>query len=350
MFLLAAIIAFAATARADQPTKPESKAQGILSVSDSRLADELEPLVPSKSLKKDAIANVSQDAAWEKYEVARAVGRKYDGGVIVSVESFDERVPAGKLLEKLAAVLEKKLQSLDAAHQQDEERAERLTKEVERIGEELRKQQQALWQLAAIHHVSLYPELAAQMTMQRKAELEQLDAQLDGLKARREVIEKQIAGLSKEVASVAADRQVLKDLLKSVEYRKAIVTNLRAMFDAATITQEKVLEAEDKLAQAEAEVARFRAQAALQAGGARIEELKRRLDDTAIEMAEVSARGAAVQKQFEESLSSSTEVEIKRLEVERLKQDYRDAAEELSKLRTKLKLYIPPQVTLVPLE
>jgi hypothetical protein len=226
-----------------------------------------------------------------------------------------------------------------------------MARELDQVGSELRKQQEALATLATIHRVSLNAELAAQRKMQLEAEHQNFGVQLEGLKARREVIERQIAEIGKKLTEGSgADPAVMKELTNAVEANKKVLLHKEQLFVVKTVGPEEVEVAKVQVALAQAELAKYRRAAADAAGGGRIEELKRRLDDTAIEMAEMMARREAVQKQIEQASSSSADVEIKRLEVEQLKQDYRDAAAELSKLRSKLKLYIPPQVMLVPLE
>jgi chromosome segregation ATPase len=342
-------------AAADEPRKPESTARGILKITadrDSPLNNRFlpVPLVTGKSLLKEAISGVSKEAASEPNEVA-SVEPKLEGGGIttVVVNSYDQRVPADKLLAQLAIVLTKQLRTMEVEQRRDEARADRLARQVEQVAVDLAREHAALANLAALHRVSTNAELNDQKQMRLDAELQSLDVQAEGLKARREVIERQIAKLGDEVASVAADDPVLKELQKSVAYRKGIASALQGRFATGAVQKEKVFDAEDQLAQAEAEVARFRAQAAQRAGGGRIKELKGRLDDTAIELAEISARRDAVKKQLEQASHASGQVEIKRLDVERLKQDYRDASDELSKLRMKLTLYFPPEVLLVPL-
>jgi hypothetical protein len=196
------------------------------------------PLVTSKPLVKEAIANVSKDAAAEKYEVAR-VGAKYEDGLIVTVDSLDPQVPAEKLLEKLANALESHLCGLDSGRRRDELQAELMAKEVEQISQELRKEQEALATLATIHRVSLNPELMVQRRMQLEAEHQNLGVQLEGLKARREVIEKQIAQLAGEVAKAAANDEVLKQLEKSVALRKHARDAVRRSLGEQVLTEDK---------------------------------------------------------------------------------------------------------------
>jgi hypothetical protein len=341
-------------AAADQPTKPESSATGILKITadrDSILVNVAVPLLSTKPLLKEAISNVSKEAALELYQVA-SVETKYDGGgITVTANSFDERVPADKLLAKLADALSVKLRGMDVEHLRDETRTDRLALEVERIAKNLVVEHDALANLAAIHRVSTNVELNDQKQMRLDAELQSLDVQTQGLHARQKVLEAQIAELAKKItAGGGADPDVLRELMKSVEARKRIVEASQAAYDKQSIAVAPLEEAKDALGKAQVELAKYRRAAADAAGGGRIKELKGRLDDTAIELAEISARRDAVQKQLEQASGASAQVEIKRMYVERLRQDYRDASDELSKWRMKLKLYVPPSVQLVPLQ
>ncbi|MEX0676183.1 MAG: hypothetical protein WD063_03865 [Pirellulales bacterium] len=313
-------------------------------------------LLASESLCKEAVATVSADAASEAPKFSDVAKVKFgsgaSGAISITVESYKERVPADKLLAALVEVLNKRVHELAVnEYEADARQLADENKRFERLKEDLNKEHEALLTLAAIHKVEIDSALAAQKRVRIETELQSLDVQLHGLKARQAVIEHQIAQLANVVASAAANDRVLKELEKSVAFRKEIVGTLRAKFATGTVvTQEQVLDAEDQHAQAEAEVAKFRAHAAEQAGGRRIAELKTRLDDTAIELAEIEVKSKVLQEQFEQARNSSGQVMIKRIEVELLEREYRDRAENLSKLRAQMRQLVTPSVTLIPLD
>ena len=194
--------------------EPESTALAIVQIAaqpGSRLGDAnlVRPLLISKILLKEAVAHVSDMAAesTDISEVAK-VECEFDPNLLmhVAVNSYDSRVPADKLLEALVGVLNSRLR--DITGKEYEAAARRLDKEnarVEKLAADLRKQHEALIQLAAIHRVEIDPALAAQKRLRIETEVQSLDVQLQGLKARQEVLQAHIAELGEKVAVDAAD-------------------------------------------------------------------------------------------------------------------------------------------------
>lgn len=358
LFLAITTALLVGVAGAQEGKKAVTSASGVLKITadrDSPLTNGFLalPLVTGKSLLKKAVGQVSGAAAASEPSDVASVEAKLEGGgfTTVVVHSFDSKVPADKLLEALVGVLNSRLR--DITGKEYEAAARRLDKEnarVEKLAADLRKQHEALIQLAAIHRVEIDPALAAQKRLRIEIEVQSLEVQSHGLKARQEVLQAHIAELGEKVAVDAADDAVLKELNKSVELRKGIVHALRGRFVAAETTRDKVLDASDQLAQAEAEVAKFRARAAQEAGGRRIAQLKTRLDDAAIETAEIVAKRKVLQEQFETARNYSSRVAMKRIEIELLEREYRHRAEQLGKLRAQMQLVVPPVVTFIPLD
>jgi hypothetical protein len=88
---------------------------------------------------------------------------------------------------------------------------------------------------------------------------------------------------------------------------------------------------------------------ALDGGGRRISELRQRLEDTEIEIAEMKAEQQALVTTWQEATNAFSEVEFKRIELEILREEYRHRAEAFNKLEARLQQHVPPTVTLLPL-
>jgi hypothetical protein len=273
------------------------------------------------------------------------------GLVWVNVSSYDKRVDAAKLLAAVGATLENRLRELDTDHASQQARMDAQAHQMEKLALTLEKEHQTLGMLASIHKVEIDPALGAQKRLRIETEATSLDAQLQGLKARQAVIEKQIALLG-EVSATSGDPEIVRQLVRSIEARKKIVQFQTAASEAGNVrgSIESLEKAKDELAQAEADLARYRRTAADAAAGGRIAQLKQRLDDTAIEIAETEARREALGKQFEAAAGRSNQVEMKRIALEVLEHEYRREAEELSNLRSDLRRYVSPQVTVIGLQ
>lgn len=367
-------------------TTPTSQVVAALRVSCDRasgLADEelLARLVTSQEVYREAIGNVSKEAAeLPPAEVALVSAQSWDkaygasrgpmsgegsnqrtqlrldrssavGLVSVAVMSLDERVDAKKLLAAIGTALEHRLQALDTDHTLEEYRLRLEKQRVEMLTVQVEKQHQALATLAAIHKVDVDATIGAQKRLHLETELQSLDAQLEGLKARRQVIEHQIAQLAENVSKAVGSAEIVKALEARIDTQRAIFQRIQDANQKVegTFTRPDMDVARAKMLEAEAELAKFRAEAARDAGGGRVAQLKQRLDDTAIEIAELEAKRKALQEQLQAASGSSGQVERKRIELELLERQYRRAAEELSELQSAHMKYFPPQVTVIPL-
>lgn len=361
LLLLIAALVFIGADRA-RAAEVVSTASGLIRVTaghDSPLAHGAFPwvLLASESLCKEAVATVSADAASEAPKFSDVAKVKFppdaSGVMSITVESYKERVPADKLLAALVEVLNKRVRELavneyeaHARHFADE------NKLVERLRGELNKEHEALATLAAIHKVEIDPALAAQKRVRIETELQSLDVQLHGLKARQAVIEHQIAQLLKKASRDPTNDDLGRALQALIGVHGAALERLRAanQNSPGAVTQHALAMAEAKLLEAQAELPKYRREAAEAAGGRRIAELKTRLDDTAIELAEIEVKSKVLQEQFEQARNSSGQVMIKRIEAELLEREYRDRAENLSKLRAQMRQLVTPSVTLIPLD
>ncbi len=336
-----------------------SRAGAILRVTcdpRSGLENLLESLL-SGSFLHEAIVSISKDAgAANDKDVARVTfvslasreGRPLL--YLVPVESYDERVPAEKLLSAIASELELKLRAVDP-HLAVIEHLRTERAQLERMASDLARSHDALWQLAAIHKVELDPAIAAQRRLRVEGDMQATEVELQGLEARRRVIEHQIAELAKKVEQAAgADPAVVSELKKSVDARQKILDyqQSRLATGFAGVSAEDVEKAKDELAQAEAELARYRHAAVDAAGGQRIAALRQRLDDTAIEIAETTAKRDAYKKLAEEFSRHSAQVELKQIELKVMEENYRLSREELARRQAEARAYSPPVVTVIP--
>lgn len=302
---------------------------------------------------RKAIIDVSPEAAKSGEQVANVSwadnGLLSPPGIatlVVEVNSFDKRVPAQDLLQKLPNVLENRFRELDVANQFDIERRDSLSEELNTGRIELEKLKDQCHQLALLHNVPLNAEVAAQQKARLDAQIEAISAKLEGLTARREVLEKLIAEVGKRGTEEAAKDPVIAELQQAVALRAEIVKRMRESKSPSV----EILSAESQLAEHKAELAKMRRDITQAAGGQRVAELVRRLEDASVEQAEAKATSKALVTTRDYSIGFSASLEIRRLELAQMESSYREVAQELDKLRRKLRLYQPPRVTLLPAE
>jgi vacuolar-type H+-ATPase subunit I/STV1 len=330
---------------------PLSTASGVLRISYDP-ASELRSVIPvgigNTFVLKQAVAELSPEAAKSEGQIARIELKQlsFVSGSTANAEfkldSFDERVPADKLIEKVRRSLQDDLQKLDTFNRTTDERRNVLANRLESAGAELVRQKESCHVLAQLHKVPATAEIAAEQRARLDAQIETISAELEGLEARGHAIESQIAQVGKVASEAVAKDPVVAELEKSVEFRQAVVAARRA---AQTTTTAEGWAAEGELAEHKAELAKFRREANQLAGGQRLVELRRRLEDTAIERAEAKAKLAALIK-MRDAIGFSAQLDIKRMEVERLESGYRELAHDLDQLVHTLRIYQPPTVTL----
>ncbi len=341
----------------DSPTsaQPSSEAVGRLRSSIGNIDSDLSDFLHSEAFRRETIreaAGIDPKASDEN--LPRIEIQRMDGpgvaGLKFQVKSYDPKVPAEKVLESLKDVVTDMLRKLDDFHLRKMVQRDVQGAQLESLAANLQKERDSLLALAKIHHVELNPAVATEKRIRLEAELERLDIEFQGLEARRTVLEQQIAELGKQVESgLSADPVVLRELAKSVEARKRILEAKQAQFNSNNITVDVVETARDQLAQAEAELARYRRAAADAAGGQRVMELRRRLEDTAIELAEIRAKQKIVKELAAAAGNQSPQIEIKQMQLELMEQLYRQASEQFNKLNLEVQQYVPPTVTLIPL-
>lgn len=268
------------------------------------------------------------------------------------VESFDARVDAKAVLDVLGKRLEQELSNLDVDFQLNETRLRRENSDVSLLADGLKLAQEQFAHRCAALGVDMDAAAEAQRRLQMETQAQQLTVELRGLEAREAVIQVQIAKYAQAADKLeGADAVVLKELEKSVAARRKIVEYREAMVAAAsvggTITMEDLEKAKDSLAQAEAELARHRRALVEGAGGQRVDELRRRLDDTIIEREELAAKLKVVKDGLLQR-SRDSDIELSRIRLELLRDEYRERVAHFNELKASLDRHIRPTVEIIP--
>jgi hypothetical protein len=336
-------------ARADEP---ESEARGIVQIEASPAHQGIvwQLLTNSPLVLREAVVKVSPEAA-DAPEISKVAGAQLPSGGDIIVRSSHEKVPADKLLAALVEVVNHHLSEIAGKDRRAaDDRLHLALAKVEKLQVQLAREHEALLTMAAVHKVDIDPEVAAQKRLRAETEVQNLDAQLQGLRARQAVIEQQIGELARKVAQAPPNDEIATALQARIDVQQAAVELMKASNKrfAGTVTQHDMAVAEAKLLEAKAELPKYRREAAEAAGGGRIAQLKMRLDDTAIEIAETKARRQTLDEQLQAARNSG-QIEMKRIELELLKREYQLDAEELSILKRELQKYVPPRVTVIPL-
>jgi len=348
---------------------PVSQTTGIIRVVSSpdsgfAIPSFLTEVIQNKSFTNKAIAELSPEAAKSTDQPVRVrvqavglgnIGEVQPPGVglmTISVSSFDKQLPAKKLFETVCRNLGSELSMLDTEHEADQTRQALYQRELGRLAQEISLKRQAYIQTAMAQKAQTNSELASQAEFRLNSQRETVDADLQGLGARREILEHQIAEIGKKVTGSASQDPIVVELEKAVGLRKQLVESLLLQFKNNITTQADVLTAESELAEHQAELARARREAAQAAGGQRLSELSRRLDDTAIEIAEESAKRDLLTRLHTDLLNNlkSSHVGLGRIEVELLEQQYREIYEERNRLARKMLIYQPPSVTIISVQ
>jgi hypothetical protein len=364
--------------------QPTSAADSILRVTcdpDSGLSNPslIDNLLKSRELLHAAIANVSAEAAKsaqapeDKFDIygvtvpfaaEKSKGRPQvtltidptlgfagtdrappapPAGVYMSrigVFSFDARVPADKLLSALAEQLRHKLAWLDV----DNTQLELMKVVVKETGQGMLRDRKDLERLREALGVVLGDDFRQQIYARQEADLTAMKVEVEGLRARRRALEAQIAALSNTIDKGAAQDAVVQQLQAVVALRETQRKRIEALSKGA-VSVEQIENAEAALAEAKAELAKQLRAAAQGAGGDRLASLQRRLDETAIDLAESEEKLEHLPK----AISRDTaELALRQLTIELKEQQYRDVLGDLNRLQSR-KHTKQPTVTLIPL-
>jgi chromosome segregation ATPase len=334
--------------------QPKSSAEGVVHYAPAEDRPIVMTLLESAPLEQRAIRDVAnqmlKDASAELPHVTIAIpptGLPASAGIIV--QSYDERISADKVLERYVDLVRNEWAAIAAPSELAQRTYSVQGEVVQKLKEELATERNKLAALAMHHGVDLDPEVAVQKRLQVETERQRLVVEHEGLIARKAVLQAQIVqAAQKAEQAAAATTPIAVELLKSVEALKKVLDYRRSQLQvgATDATAESVEQAKVELAKAQLELARHRLAVATSAGKDRIDQLQRRLDDTEIELTENQARSAALDK-LAASLAYFRQVDDQRRAVEFKEQELNAAQQELSRIKTQLTRYRPPQLTLI---
>ncbi len=306
-----------------------------------------------RSLINEAIKIASPDGVKVGAEAADITGSK--GSIqelapgiallTVTVQSFDDRIAVDQVLLAYTDRLSHKLQELDAQNESDDHQKRLLEDQAARFVDRLKAEKEALINLAAIHEMSATPEINIQRKSRLESELEAVAVEIVGLEARKKALEEQIARLGANADADVKD-PVIGELEKAVDLRAKTLARLRTLRGADSVPEASVRDGELALIAARAELAKYRREAS-QLGSQRMAELRRRLDDTAIDLAESAAKKEVLEHLQLKARQFSSDLEIKHLRIAQIERDYEAISADLTAITAKLRRYVPPTVTIV---
>jgi hypothetical protein len=299
-----------------------------------------------------ALKDVSEEAAKEPVakimkvlaEPSPILGAP-EGVIYFHVESYDKRVPANKLSDALIKGALHWLGENDVEHQFDQRNAELLQHRLSLDVNELEKQEITLRTLLKLHKVGPSPELNQQRQQRLEMEVASSEVLLAGLRVRQRQLEEKIAEIGKQASS--GDDAVVEELTKAVKIREQLLAVMAENVKAGTAMQNQLLDAKRQVVEANAELAKARRDSVQAVGGQRLADLRRRFDDTSIEIVENDARKKVLEQQFLDAGTFSSQCELQSMKVDLLKESYRARAQQLNELRAKLQLYQSPHATVL---
>ena len=315
---------------------------------ETRVLEGIKKIQPSFQL-QSPVADVARVSFVPGFDVALP-------GVLVQnlrVDSYDPQIDAKKLLEQLAKMLEQDLASFDAQYQLDMKFAAEERRHCERLAADLSRRKEEFANLCAKLGVDPDPAVTAQKRLQLESENQRLTVEIQGLEARGGIIEQQIAKYAEQVEKPdEPDAAILSELRKSVDAHRKIVQARLAAFQTASPggSVADLEHAKDDLAKAEAELAKQRRAIIAESGGKRIDVLRERLEDATIELQELEGKKRAVFHLHEKVPRSAPQVDMARIHLELLQEDYRERSAELNKLAGKIQRHIPPNVEIITVE
>ncbi|HTM56058.1 MAG TPA: hypothetical protein VL175_18665 [Pirellulales bacterium] len=352
-----ACVGFAADTEKQAEKKPKVMTRyaliRVVAATESGLANEdlIRSLLTSDELVRGAIASVlrlrPEDTVVEQlkekisfFEEKRKNPAPLPPGIAmlrIVCESVDERVQPEKFLNAISDALQKMLNTLDPLQQRRDVGRERQARYIAELPKELTQAQNTLWNLANLHKTSFDPKQVAEDLARLEAQKQTLELSLKGAEARRAGLKDLIEELEEKVAK-ATDDSIVKELEKAVLARTQILELMKDRQSAETLA------AEDELARARADLARSKQQLAADAGGDRIAELQRQVQDSEIEQAELKAKLEAIHGLM---TPPSSAVMMMRQRVEALEETYRKAIQDDLRHREQDRLYIYPRVTVI---
>lgn len=267
----------------------------------------------------------------------------------ITVDSYDKRLPADKLLQKVQEGLRLDLTALDRDPRADDMRRLLLERESSELQERAIREAKEIDTLERQLGLNISADVAGQRLLRVDGELMAARLRVTGLKAAKESLQKRIADLAPKVANASQKDPVVIELEKVVRLReeaKAISTRL---VTSGQVTQGNLRDAEENLAQARAEYAKQVRVATQDAGGLRLAELQQRLDDTESELEESEVKLTQLQKQFETVYfhGSTPELEHKKAMLEILRKAANKVTSESIDARLQRQFHVAPTVKLI---
>ena len=250
----------------------------------------------------------------------------------VTVSSYDKQLPAEKILESVRHQLVMALNRLSGS----EERLAELTRLKTSLADKIGRGHKLLLDFSRANGVSsLRDEVARQDLARRQAEIQSMTIELEGLRVRLQQLEEQIAKAGKQTAQNVEDDPLVKQLAKVVELREKRSQVLDALARNARVASSEAAQREIELIEAKAELEKYRRVAAQSAGGERLAELQRRLEDRRSKRPKASRKLQRLQELTERALSSSAMQAQMKTDLELDQQEYREVVTELNRLQIK---------------
>lgn len=239
----------------------------------------------------------------------------------VNVKSKDEHLPAQKLLREV----ENEVSSL-IGNEVQENLAGKNEIELE-LEQLLAQQLDATMQGIA--------EDLDERVVRLAREIDLIDQAILGFDARQQIIEQQIAGLGAKIEEAVQQDSIVRSLSKAVVLQGQLVA---AHLAEGPTAQQQVSASSIKLAEMQAELARSRREAALAAGGQRLTELQRQVENIAIDRAEAKAKVKYLaQARHSVNAALKLQYERRKLRIASLEESYKKALD----TRARIELGIP---------
>lgn len=246
----------------------------------------------------------------------------------LDVSSFDEALPADKLLAALLKELTQQLRRL-AGQQLSAEDDQRVG--IRREIESMQMRIHMLSERIGVRQGSDSSKLAAEIALQALA----VQVEQQTLEARANAIAGRINQLRTEAQKLPSD--------DTVQALAEVVDLLSKQLEADKAFGGDRLRTELNLANAKAELSRYRASLAEGAHGQRLNELRRRLDDTSIELEEATHK----RKILEEALVEVQKSMVTSTELEMLQRQLTDLWDARSRIETRIRSHRPPQIQFI---
>lgn len=177
-----------------------------------------------------------------------------------------------------------------------------------------------------------------------------LEMDLIRLRARRQAIEQQTAGLKKRIDLAVAQDPVLRESQRLVDLASDTEQQIRQMHKAGTASAVQVSEVSERVAKAKIELARQRGASVQGAGGDQLAKLTGELSNLAVDLAEREATLPALDsqiRQVETRLSQAASAVPRRIEREMAMRSLKDAQERISACTKDLAALEQPTIKII---